>query len=123
MCAKFTKRTILVADDDIISFKILSFIIERLGACAVWVKNGLEAIEMVRNNHNLNLIFMDIDMPVLDGIEATSKIKEINNDLPVIILTSDYYKKNASIKAGCDDFITKPIHASNITKILQKYLG
>ena len=80
---------------------------------------------MVRQHPEINLVFMDIKMPVMNGYEATRHIKEFRPDLPVIAqtaFTSAENRENA-IKAGCDGFITKPIKKSELHSLVDEKLG
>jgi CheY-like chemotaxis protein len=104
---------ILVAEDNDLSYLIVKFILDRLNVIIHHAKNGIEALEMVKSNH-IDLVLMDIKMPLLNGIEATRKIREIIPEMPVIALSA-YHDDNdilRSFQAGCDDFIAKPISSS-----------
>jgi signal transduction histidine kinase len=104
-------KKILVTEDKKINFEIIKEMLSITNVHLIWAKNGQEAIEMVKSNHDIDLILMDIQMPVMDGYETTRLIKEFNADIPVIAQTAyalpqDSYK---CIDAGCDDYIAKPI--------------
>jgi len=87
------------------------------------VRNGQEAIYACENQ-KINLILMDLKMPVLNGIEATIEIKKINPDITIIAQTafSSTEEKNNALDAGCDAFITKPIKYDQLEPLLKKYL-
>lgn len=111
---------ILVAEDNDLSYLIVKFILDRLNVIIHHAKNGIEALEMVKSTH-IDLILMDIKMPLLNGIEATRKIREINPEMPVIALSAYHDDDDilSSFQAGCDDFIAKPISSSLlISKII-----
>ena len=115
---------ILIVEDDETSFLYLKTVL-RLGKLK-WLHaiNGIEAIEMCRENPKIGLVLMDIKLPGMNGLEATLKIKELRPALPVIAQTAHAFasdKKAASI-AGCDDFITKPIPKNELLKIIAKHL-
>ncbi|MDY0104377.1 MAG: response regulator [Lentimicrobium sp.] len=87
-------------------------------------KSGLEAIELCRNNLDLDLILMDIKMPVMDGYEATRQIRQFNKDVIIIAqtaygLTGD--RENAII-AGCNAYIPKPIIKDELLSLIQQYV-
>ena len=89
--------------------------------CAV---NGWEAVELVQHHPEINLVLMDLKMPIMNGYEATRLIKEQRPDLPIIAqsaFTSKEERQNAK-KAGCDDFITKPISKSELLEMMQRLL-
>ncbi len=115
---------ILIVEDDETSFLYLKTVL-RLGKLK-WLHaiNGIEAIEMCRDNPKIGLVLMDIKLPGMNGLEATLKIKELRPALPVVAQTAHAFasdKKAASI-AGCDDFITKPIAKNELLRIVNKYL-
>jgi len=86
-------------------------------------KNGLEAIELCRNNPDLDLILMDIRMPVMDGYEATQQIRQFNKD--VIIIAQTAYglsgDKEKAIVAGCNGYISKPIIKVELMSLIQQF--
>ena len=111
-------KNILVAEDEDLNFKVIEIAIKKTGANIFRVKNGKEAIEFCMAN-NIDIVLMDIQMPVMDGYTATSKIKEFKPDLPIIAQTSFAMNEDKikCFKAGCNDFITKPL---NITLLYGK---
>jgi len=116
-------KTILIAEDDLSSFKLLSYIIGTTGANVIRAINGKEAVKICESNQYIDLVFMDICMPEMDGFEATFKIKKFRNNLPIIIQSS--YNDIKSIKkgyeSGCDEYINKPIEKNKIFSLLNKY--
>ncbi|MFA4851139.1 MAG: response regulator [Bacteroidales bacterium] len=119
---KISEKTVLIAEDDFISFKLLSYLVRKTGAKVIWAQNGLEAVNICKENKNIDLVFMDICMPAMDGLEATLKIKQLQSELPVIIQTTsgDYSKKG--FEAGCDEFISKPFKIETIFSLMNKYI-
>jgi len=115
-------KIVLVAEDDYSSYKLLSIYITKNGAEVLWAKNGLEAVEICSQNREICLVFMDINMPVMDGFDATKKIKELRNDLPVIIQTAYNDNETKCYEAGCDDFIVKPLNMKIIFDMMNKYI-
>lgn len=89
-----------------------------------FVNNGLEAIEMIQENSEIDLVLMDVRLPGMNGIEATAKIKQINPEMPVIIQTANALPSvyESAIESGCNEFITKPIKIETLLTILKKYL-
>jgi len=84
--------------------------------------NGIEALEICKANP-IDLVFMDIKMPEMDGYEATKLIKEFMPDLPVIAQTAYALpdEKQRALSAGCDNYITKPIRIAELEKMINKY--
>lgn len=115
---------VMIAEDDEVSFQFLKTVLSKLGIDTLHADNGLEAIELVRNNPKINLVLMDIKMPELDGLQATREIKAIRPELTVIAQTA--YALNSEraqfLREGCDDYISKPIEIDTLMKIINKYL-
>jgi len=88
------------------------------------VKNGVEAVEMVKENLEIDVVIMDIRLPLMDGLEATTKIKELMPEMPVIIQSAYAMQstREEAIESGCDDFITKPIKVETLLAILHRHL-
>ncbi|MFH0841721.1 MAG: PAS domain S-box protein [Bacteroidota bacterium] len=104
------EKTILVAEDDDNSYRLLCEILQPLGHIIIRSNDGIEAIEIVRSHPEIDLILMDIKMPNMDGLDATRQIKVILPDLPVIALTA-YNSESDKVTVsniGFSDFITKP---------------
>ena len=123
------KVKILIAEDVSINMMLISTILsQNLPNVEIFqAENGLEALKLYKTNA-LDLIFMDIQMPVLDGIDATKQIREIESKtlkhVPIIALTAGALKeeKEKSFAAGVDDFVTKPILSESIQTVLKKHL-
>jgi two-component system sensor histidine kinase EvgS len=89
-----------------------------------YARNGEEAVSVVKDKPYIELIFMDLKMPVLDGFEATKRIKQIRPEMLVIAQTAYAYEEDRlkALEAGCDEFITKPITREGIHQLIGKYL-
>ncbi len=121
------KTKILVAEDNEINQKLLTKLLENLGLQVTTLSNGLEAYNAVQKSR-FDLIFMDIAMPILNGITATKKIIEFekNNSLkhtPIVAITANALKgdKEKFLNEGLDDYISKPIKERDLINILEKY--
>lgn len=104
---------ILIADDNGINLQLISTILKSSGAEVIEKKNGLEALEYIKAQP-CDLVFMDIHMPIMDGKEATQKIREWedgSHHIPIIALTADVVSKSSEelFTAGVDRYLTKPI--------------
>lgn len=119
----WTKKIVLVVEDEDSNFFLMERILRKTGAKLIWTKNGLEAVEMV-NKQDVDLILMDIRMPVMDGYEATEIIKQSKPSIPIIAQTAYALKgeREKSISAGCDGYISKPIDSRELILLLQKFL-
>nr|MBP7497202.1 response regulator [Bacteroidales bacterium] len=116
----WSNKTILIAEDELSNYELAREMLRKTKVNIIWAKDGQSAINLYKQNQSkINLILMDIKMPELDGYEATKIIKSINQDIKIIALTAYALsgEKEISMKAGCNDYITKPI---NQKKLLQK---
>jgi CheY-like chemotaxis protein len=86
---------------------------------------GGEAVEVCRENSDIDLILMDIRMPVMGGYEATRQIRQFNKDVVIIAQTAfvQIGDREKSIEAGCNDYISKPINKAELLSVMQKYFG
>ena len=104
---------ILIVDDEEIADQHLTIVVENISKETLHATTGTEAVEICRNNPDINLVLMDIRMPEMNGYEATRRIREFNND--VIIIAQTAYAlagdREKVMKAGCNDYISKPIKA------------
>lgn len=121
--------TAMVAEDNIINQKLIRRTLEDLGLEITIANNGLEAFEK-RKNGTFDIIFMDIQMPVLDGIEATQEILDFEEDygqphIPIIALTANALKgdRERFLAAGMDEYTTKPLVRSEIISLLNNFLA
>lgn len=119
------KFKILIADDDNISVILLINYLKSINADFIIARNGQEALDLFNQNPNLDLILMDIKMPMLDGLEVTRQIKAKNPNIKIIAETAfamaDDERK--AIEAGCDAYITKPFNAERLITLVNDLLG
>jgi PAS domain S-box-containing protein len=120
----YTGKTILIAEDEDSNFDFMKILFTRMNIRVLWAKNGREAVDLCKTDPSINLVLMDIKMPLLDGYEATKLIKNKRPELPIIAqtayaMTSD---KLEAEKAGCDGYLSKPVKIYQLTEILKKYL-
>jgi CheY-like chemotaxis protein len=116
-------KKILVTEDNDSNYILMTYILRRdYEYCRA--KNGQEAIEMA-DQEDIDLVLMDIKMPLMNGMEATAKIKEKHPELPVIALTANAFDsdRQAALEAGCDDFLSKPVSSEKCLQIIEKYIG
>ncbi|MFA8435757.1 MAG: response regulator [Marinifilaceae bacterium] len=117
-------RVLLVAEDEDFNYIFLEEVLNCTHAKLIRAKDGLEAIQMFKSNPNIDLILMDMQMPVMNGYEATRTIKTLKNEVPVIAQTAYHYgEAYEEIKAvGCDELVSKPIDIQLLKEMIQKYL-
>ena len=116
--------TILIAEDDAMSSLLLKKNLKGENITFLCAENGWEAVELVQHHPEINVVLMDLKMPVMNGYEATKLIKEMRPDLPVFAQSAFTGKeeRQKAIEAGCDDFITKPISKSELLEKMHKLL-
>ena len=117
------KGSILIVEDNEDNQQLLSIILCDIGAEITFAKNGQEALDKTRNK-TYDLILMDIQMPVMGGIEATKILRQSDYTNPIVALTANAMKSDYDmcIEAGCDGFLTKPINKDKLFKTIYKYL-
>jgi len=120
----FIGKTILIAEDEAVSRFLFEKALKKTKANLFFVKNGVEAVEMVKENTEIDAVIMDIRLPLMDGLEATAKIKKLIPEMPVIIQSAYAMQstREEAIESGCDDFITKPIKVETLLAILHRHL-
>ncbi|MBN2774276.1 MAG: response regulator, partial [Prolixibacteraceae bacterium] len=117
--------TILIAEDDFISYNFLKIILERYGINTVLAKNGREAVEICSEDPTIELVLMDLNMPEMNGYLATEEIKKIRPGLPIIAQTAYAIKGDLqkALDAGCDDYISKPTKRELLIEKIKKSLN
>ena len=121
----WSHKTILIAEDDEFNFIVLNELLKEFNINVIHAKDGREAIDLyIKHQNKIDIVLMDIQMPRINGYQATQEILRINNDAKIIAQTafamSD--EKYDSIDAGCIDFITKPIDIYLLKILLSNYL-
>jgi hypothetical protein len=114
---------ILIAEDDKISEMLITIDVDKFSKEILNASNGFEAVEVCRNNPDTDLILMDIQMPEMNGYEATRQIRQFNKDVVIIAQTAFGLSgdREKSIEAGCNDYIAKPIVKAELLALMQKY--
>jgi signal transduction histidine kinase/DNA-binding response OmpR family regulator len=117
---------ILVVEDDPLNMLLISEVLRKMGVEVIKATNGQEALKIL-SYENPSLIFMDVNMPVMDGFTATRLIRRLpwpNNDVPIIALTADAMQEDRDrcLKEGMNDYVSKPFRLEEITFILKRYL-
>ena len=117
-------KYVLVVEDNEASSQYIDAILKKYGLNCLHASNGEEAVKMVNENHNIGLILMDLNMPVLDGLSATKIIKSKNHAIPVIAQTAYAVAgdKEKALAGGCDDYISKPINMKELLAKMKIYL-
>ena len=119
------QKVVLVAEDEKYNYMLLNKMLKDLNFIVLWAHNGVEALGICKSQQNIDLVFMDLKMPVMDGFEATIAIRELFPDMPIIAQTA-YTNEKERLKifeCGCNDIITKPIDVNDFNTIINKYLA
>lgn len=117
-------RTIIIAEDHPVNQKLISRFFQQFGAKTICANNGEEAYKAATSNPEADLIFMDIQMPVMSGVEATQKIRAEKIVIPIIACTAntDEADFNEYYKAGMNDVLIKPFKKQTVYELLKKWL-
>jgi len=111
----------LVAEDEIGNFMLISFMLEDTGIQIIHAPNGKKAVEFC-TNESFDVILMDIKMPLMDGFEATTEIRKFNSDIVIIAQTAYAFKREECIAGGFTDYIPKPFGEEKLIKLLGQYI-
>ncbi|MBN1950499.1 MAG: PAS domain-containing protein [Bacteroidales bacterium] len=117
-------KTILIAEDEDVNYNLLETVLSPTQARIIRAKTGIEAIERVEDDEQINLVLMDIKMPDMNGFEATRRIKDRKMDLPIIAQTAYAMSTDEEncIRSGCDDYLPKPLRIDTLLKKVDQYL-
>jgi PAS domain S-box-containing protein len=117
------KKALLV-EDNIINQKIAEKMFSSIGLKTEIAVNGQEAVDMIAESNGFDLIFMDVQMPVLNGLDATVRLREMNINTPIIAMTANALKgdREVCLAAGMNDYIGKPVKMNDLEDILLKWL-
>ncbi len=118
-------KLFLVAEDDMFSYKLLEGFLKKTGADILHAEDGSQAVDMCKKNNDINLILMDVQMPEMNGLEATKIIKKLKKSLPIIAQTANAIaeERQKCFEAGFDDFVTKPINISELFIKIDQWLS
>ncbi len=120
----WSNKVILVVEDEHINFRYIQEILKRTNADVIRAENGEEAVEIARKMH-LDLILMDIKLPVMDGYEATRKIREFNPTVPIIAQTAYVMsgEEEKTKEAGCNAYLTKPLRLNVVLETIDSFFN
>lgn len=118
-------KTILVAEDVAENVELITIMLKQTHVTILRAENGQVAVELCLNNPSIDLVLMDIQMPVMNGYDATREIRKHRPDLPIIALTAYAFEKDKSnsLEAGCNDFLPKPIQKKDLLTKLSQYFN
>jgi CheY-like chemotaxis protein len=119
-------KSVLIVDDDVRNLFALTSALEKYEMLPHTAESGAEAINVINNNENIDIVLMDIMMPEMDGYETIKKIRREcrKQSLPIIAVTAKAMKgdREKSIKAGASDYITKPVNLENLLSLMRLWM-
>lgn len=118
------KTNVLVAEDNEINQFLLKTILESLNCSITMASNGLEAVKALKNDNTFDIVFMDLQMPEMNGFQAAEEIRRsLSTTIPIIAVTANAFKEDQekSVASGMNDFIAKPYTKSSLISVLHKY--
>lgn len=120
---KDKKYNILIVEDDDVSEMLLKYILDPVSKKILHAPTGQKAVEIARQNPDIDVIMMDIRIPLLDGYEATKQIRKFNKDVIIIAQTAFAMEgdREKALESGCNEYITKPIELNKFRTILEKF--
>lgn len=122
---KARRLTFLIADDEKDSDLLLSILLNEISDKILSASSGSEAIEICKNNPDIDVIMMDLKMPGIDGLEATKQIREFNKNVIIIAQTAYAFldDREKALEAGCSEYISKPYKEEELFRVINKALN
>jgi PAS domain S-box-containing protein len=119
-----SKKVILIAEDETNNFLLIREYLSESVFTIIRVENGLDAVNICKNRSDIDIILMDIKMPVMDGIEATRQIKIMKPDIPVIAVTAYAYDtdKKRLLESGFNEYLPKPLKRESLLKMINQFV-
>jgi signal transduction histidine kinase len=121
----FTKKLkIIITEDDEISYLYIKELMAGTGCILIWAKNGTEAVEIIKITDGIDIVLMDLNMPVMNGYAATKKIKELKPEIPVVAITAFPHQLESEKVSGVifDSYVIKPVEKDDLLVKISKVL-
>ncbi|RKE00201.1 response regulator [Marinifilum flexuosum] len=117
-------KVLLVAEDEDFNYIFLEEVLTDTNARLIRARDGEEAIRIFESNPEIDLVLMDMQMPIMNGYDATRNIKKLNQQIPIIAQTAYHYGEayEEIMAAGCDDFVTKPIDINGLKDVIARFI-
>ncbi|HBL75027.1 MAG: hypothetical protein A2W90_07470 [Bacteroidetes bacterium GWF2_42_66] len=118
----WSDKVILLVEDEPICCLFFQSVFRETESVLLFAYNGEEAVSMIKNHSKIDLVLMDIKLPLMDGLEASRQIKKIRPELPIIVQTAYALnnERQKAMEAGCDDYFTKPIQIEVLMEKIEK---
>lgn len=122
---KWRNKVILIVEDEQVNGIFLEALLQETGAQTLYAKNGRQAIDLCKSINKIDLILMDIRMPVMNGLKATQEIRKFNHSIPIIAQTALTLEEDREqcLLAGCNDTIIKPIEVEELLMMISRYFA
>jgi len=121
----FSDKLVLIVEDEDYNSELLRFYLKETKARLLFAKDGKIAVDLCRSNPSIDIIIMDIQLPVMNGLDATMEIRKFRGDIPIVALSAYVYEddKKRYFDAGINDFLAKPVKSEKLKEIMSKYLS
>jgi len=116
------EKMVLIVDKSLMSIFLLGRFISSEKVRLISAEDGLKAVTLCQKYNEIGLVIMDIELPLMDGIEATRNVKKYRKGLPVILHSACSGYKERAAECGCDEFINEPMNRKIVVDLLKKYL-
>jgi two-component system, cell cycle response regulator DivK len=121
---RWREKTIMIVEDVRTNHMLIDRILRRTSANLLWAMDGEKAVQMAKENDNIDLILMDIRLPKMNGYDATREIRKFRQDVPIIAQTAYVLpeEKGKVLSVGCNDLLTKPIRKNQLLATVSRYI-
>lgn len=121
----WSDKVFLIVEDNKNNYELLETFLKKTKANIIWVKDGRDAVNTCRERKDIDLVLMDIQLKTLNGFDATRQIREFDKDIPIIAQTAYAMidDREKSLRAGCTDYISKPIRKKTFLSTIDKYVS
>ena len=120
-------KTVLIAEDDMRTLFVMTKVLAEQGLIPIKAENGLRVLEIARERSDIDIFLMDIMMPLMDGYEAISALRELDayGDTPIIALTAKAMKEDRArcLEAGASDYLSKPVEQNTLLSLMRVWLS
>ncbi|MDY4641057.1 MAG: response regulator, partial [Erysipelotrichaceae bacterium] len=120
----FKNKKVLLVEDNELNREIATEILKSYGLTVDTAENGKIACDMLQDNSGYDIVLMDIQMPIMNGYEATGIIRKSGSAVPIVAMTANAFDEDRAkaLESGMDDFISKPINTAELVRVLEKFL-
>lgn len=123
--SEFKGQKILVVEDNFMSYKLIEAYFSRINLGLVHASDGISALKLFKEDKDIALVLMDIQLPGMSGLEVTKSIRKFDEKIPIVAATANVFDDDriACYEAGCTEYITKPIDFPGLFQLLEKHLA